>query len=95
MDVAVIVELDKPSTSKNQAALNVKDALQEEGDYDSDVYEHTEGTVIVVVHEPRDAEEEITNKLNDAGVSCMVSEALKEQYPDEWETPVTLPELEH
>jgi len=39
-----------------------------------DVTALRDNLVSVLVHDSRDAEEEITNLLNDAGVSCFVSD---------------------
>lgn len=75
MKDALLIELNTAHATPRDAARHIKEALQTEGDNTSDVYERTSDSVLVVVYESHDAEDEIADRLSDAGVDCFVEEA--------------------
>jgi hypothetical protein len=72
MKNSILVEMDEEANSPRQCALNLSEILQEQGDNTSEVFERTKSSAVVVVYESSDAEQEITERLNNAGVGCFV-----------------------
>lgn len=66
-----MVELDEPSARTDSDAEQVREALRRVN-YPADVSARN-GSVVVKVHDASgDPVDELTDKLNDAGVECMV-----------------------
>ena len=88
----VLVELEKESPTMLGAARIVKSSLLSQQDNTSEVFTHTNDSVIVCVHESYDAEDEITERLNDAGLTCFISKT--DIVPSEDKLPIDYTEIE-
>ena len=72
MHEIIEINLDQSCGNARNAAIKIKSALVAQKDHSSKVYQLDHETVLVSVEESSDAEEEITRKMNAAGVFCFV-----------------------